>query len=90
MNLPERLFHPRVQSRIGSKRIFFKSYNVNETVAILSAMQQASPSYPVFDPDAILFASKKTAALSGDVAKPFTFAVDTERRRDASESYSSY
>ena len=71
MNLPERL-HPRVQSRIGSKRIFFKSYNVNETVAILSAkMQQASPSYPVFDHDAILFASKKTAALSGDVRKAF-------------------
>jgi Cdc6-like AAA superfamily ATPase len=61
-----------VQSRIGSKRIFFKSYSVNETVAILKAkMQQASPEYTVFDPDAILFASKKTAALSGDVRKAF-------------------
>ena len=71
LNLPERL-HPRVQSRIGSKRIFFKSYNVSETVAILKAkMQRASPYYSVFDDDAILFASKKTAALSGDVRKAF-------------------
>jgi len=71
LNLPERL-HPRVQSRIGSKRIFFKSYNVNETVEILTAkMQQAAPNYTVFSQDAILFASKKTAALSGDVRKAF-------------------
>ena len=71
LNLPERL-HPRVQSRIGSKRIFFKSYSVNETVAILnSKIQQASPNYEVFDSDAVLYASKKTAALSGDIRKAF-------------------
>lgn len=71
LNLPERL-HPRVQSRIGSKRIFFKSYSVSETVAILNAkLQQASPNYEVFDQDAILYASKKTAALSGDIRKAF-------------------
>jgi origin recognition complex subunit 1 len=71
LNLPERL-HPRVQSRIGSKRIFFKSYSVNETVAILNTkLRQASPSYKVFDQDAILYASKKTAALSGDIRKAF-------------------
>jgi origin recognition complex subunit 1 len=71
LNLPERL-HPRVQSRIGSKRIFFKAYSVNETVAILnSKIQQASPNYAVFDSDAILYASKKTAALSGDIRKAF-------------------
>jgi origin recognition complex subunit 1 len=71
LNLPERL-HPRVQSRIGSKRVFFKSYSVNETVTILNAkVQQACPNYKVFDPDAILYASKKTAALSGDIRKAF-------------------
>lgn len=71
LNLPERL-HPRVQSRIGSRRIFFKSYSVNETVAILNAkLKQASPNYAVFDEDAILYASKKTAALSGDIRKAF-------------------
>lgn len=71
LNLPERL-HPRVQSRVGSSRIFFKSYNVNESLAILkSKLEQASPNYTVFDEDAILFAAKKTAALSGDIRKAF-------------------
>jgi origin recognition complex subunit 1 len=71
LNLPERL-HPRVQSRIGSNRIFFKSYNVNESLAILkSKLVQASPNYSVFDEDATLFAAKKTAALSGDIRKAF-------------------
>jgi origin recognition complex subunit 1 len=71
LNLPERL-HPRVQSRIGSRRCYFKSYNFKQTVAILKAkMTQASPSYTVFDDDAIIFASRKTAALSGDLRKAF-------------------
>lgn len=71
LNLPERL-QPRVQSRIGSKRVFFQSYSVKETVEILnSKMLEASPNYAVFDPDAVLYASKKTASLSGDIRKAF-------------------
>ena len=71
LNLPERL-HPRVQSRIGSRRCYFKSYSFQQTVAILKAkMKQASPDYSVFDEDAIIFASRKTAALSGDLRKAF-------------------
>jgi Cdc6-like AAA superfamily ATPase len=74
LNLPERL-HPRVRSRLGSTRIFFKSYSSNETVAILNAkLKQASPSYSVFDHDAIVFAAKKTASLSGDLRKAFVIA----------------
>ena len=71
LNLPERL-HPRLQSRIGTKRIFFKAYNVNEMMNILTAkVQQASPTYPVFDVAAIQFAAKKAAAVSGDLRKAF-------------------
>lgn len=71
LNLPERL-HPRVQSRIGSKRIFFKAYNVQETTDIPPAkIQQASPNYTVFKDDAIVLAAKKTAAVSGDLRKAF-------------------
>jgi origin recognition complex subunit 1 len=71
LNLPERL-HPRVQSRIGSRRCYFKSYDDKETVAILKAkVKQASPTYAVFEEDAIVFAAKKTAALSGDIRKAF-------------------
>lgn len=71
VNLPERL-HPRVQSRIGSKRCYFKSYSAKELAAILETKARAaSPHYQVFDDDAITFVSKKIAALSGDVRKAF-------------------
>lgn len=71
LNLPERL-HTRVQSRIGSKRCYFKSYNQKEISDIVHAkVAQASPCYEVFDEDAITFVSKKTAALSGDIRKAF-------------------
>jgi origin recognition complex subunit 1 len=43
LNLPERL-QPRVQSRIGNRRCYFKSYNVKEIQSILQAkVNQASP-----------------------------------------------
>lgn len=43
LNLPERL-QPRVQSRIGTKRCYFKSYDAKEIQSILEAkIQQASP-----------------------------------------------
>jgi origin recognition complex subunit 1 len=62
-----------VQSRIDTTQIFFKAYNVEETVAILTAkICQASPDYNVFDEDAILYASKKTSYLFGDIRKAFT------------------
>lgn len=71
LNLPDKL-HPRVQSRIGGARVFFKSYSVEETKAILlSKLKTASPSYEVFHDDAVLYASKKTAAMSGDIRKAF-------------------
>ena len=71
LNLPDKL-HPRVQSRIGGARVFFKSYSVEETKAILrSKLEAASPIYEVFHDDAILYASKKTAAMSGDIRKAF-------------------
>ena len=71
LNLRDRL-HPRVQSRIDSNSIFFKAYNELETSAILTEkLRQASPSYTVFQEDAIRLASKKTASVSGDIRKAF-------------------
>jgi origin recognition complex subunit 1 len=71
LNLPDKL-HPRVQSRIGSARVFFKSYGVEETKAILhSKLKAASPNYDVFHSEAITYASKKTALMSGDIRKAF-------------------
>ena len=73
MNLRDRLL-PRVQSRIGSNEIFFQAYGIQQIVAILtSKLKQASPHYQVFDEDAVAFASKKTAAQSGDIRKAFHY-----------------
>ncbi|GAX09731.1 origin recognition complex subunit 1 [Fistulifera solaris] len=71
LDLLDRLHH-RIQSRIGKNHLPFQSYNVTQTVAILSAkISQASPLYKVFQDDAILFASKKTSMASGDIRKAF-------------------
>ena len=71
LNLVEQL-HTRVQSRIGSRRCNFKSYDDKQIENILRAkLSQASPGYSVFDEDAIVFVSKKTASLSGDIRRAF-------------------
>ena len=72
VNLPDRLLS-KVQSRIGSSRSIFKAYNAKEIEAILaSKIGQASPrGCTVFDHDALVFVSKKTASMSGDIRKAF-------------------
>ena len=71
LNLAEQL-HTRVQSRIGSRRCIFKAYDTDQIENILRAkLLQASPGYTVFDEDAIVFVSKKTASLSGDIRRAF-------------------
>jgi len=64
----------RVQSRIGGDRCHFNSYNVQETMTILKTrlgMLDNNPGYKVFEEDAIKFAARKTANLSGDIRKAF-------------------
>lgn len=73
INLPEKL-STRVQSRIGGDRCHFRSYNVQDTITILKTrlgMLGDNPSHPVFEEDAIKFAARKTANLSGDIRKAF-------------------
>ncbi|KAG7352351.1 cell division control protein 6 [Nitzschia inconspicua] len=71
LNLVEQLI-PSVQSRVGTEKCIFKAYSLQDTVNILKAkMAEASQDYNFFDDDAILFAAKKTAALSGDIRKAF-------------------
>jgi len=69
INLPERL-SMKLQSRLGGERCHFKSYTVDETVAILKTRLDGDASQ-VFDEDAIKFASRKTGNLSGDIRKAF-------------------
>lgn len=73
ITLPEKM-STRVQSRIGGNRCYFKSYNVEDTMTILKTrlgMLDGSPGYLVFEEDAIKFAARKTANISGDIRKAF-------------------
>ena len=74
INLPERL-KPAVQSRLGRERCVFKAYNVEETCNILKARLIGSDGAKnvssVFDADALTFAARKTAVMSGDIRKAF-------------------
>eukprot|EP00934_Nitzschia_sp_Nitz4_P007531 Nitzschia sp. Nitz4//scaffold141_size107518//40742//44248//NITZ4_004275-RA/size107518-augustus-gene-0.93-mRNA-1//-1//CDS//3329536285//7521//frame0 len=72
LNLAEQLM-PRLQSRMDAAMIAFKAYNVDDAKSILEAkVQEVSQGYNVFDSDAMKFAAKKTAAMSGDIRKAFT------------------
>jgi origin recognition complex subunit 1 len=67
VDLPTKL-KASVRSRLGSARCDFKAYNVRDIVSILENKIQPDPSmYVVFEKDAILFAAKKVAAMSGDI-----------------------
>uniref|UniRef100_A0A7S4AC08 BAH domain-containing protein n=1 Tax=Pseudo-nitzschia australis TaxID=44445 RepID=A0A7S4AC08_9STRA len=71
LNLVDHLI-PSVQSRVGTEKCVFKAYSLNDTTSILrSKMKEGSPNFNFFEDDAILFAAKKTAALSGDIRKAF-------------------
>ena len=67
LNLPEKL-HPRVQSRIGKRRCFFKAYDSRQIEKILQTkLHEASPHIKVFQEDAVTFISKRIGSQSGDM-----------------------
>mmetsp|Transcript_6077 Transcript_6077/g.12064 ORF Transcript_6077/g.12064 Transcript_6077/m.12064 type:complete len:1495 (+) Transcript_6077:252-4736(+) len=72
INLPERML-PRVQSRLGSCKCFFQSYNVEATQVILETRLgiKGNNEHSVFTRDAIKFAARKNANYSGDIRKGF-------------------
>eukprot|EP00850_Spirogloea_muscicola_P010437 SM000061S19264 [mRNA] locus=s61:425523:429702:- [translate_table: standard] len=65
MDLPERLL-PRILSRLGLTRVAFTPYTRQQLQAIVAARLQESP---VFDAQAVELASRKVAAVSGDVRR---------------------
>jgi origin recognition complex subunit 1 len=59
-----------VRSRLGNTRCDFKAYNVNDIVQILdNKIHTETKLQSVFESDAILFAARKVAAVSGDIRK---------------------
>lgn len=75
MDLPERTLSNKISSRLGLTRITFPGYTHEQLQAIISSRLSNVPGH-IVDPDAIQFASRKVAAVSGDARR----ALDICRR----------
>jgi origin recognition complex subunit 1 len=75
MDLPERTLSNKISSRLGLTRITFPGYRHTDLMEIISTRLASVPGN-IVDPDAIQFASRKVAAVSGDARR----ALDICRR----------
>jgi len=75
MDLPERTLSNKISSRLGLHRITFRGYTHDQLMAIIESRLAHVPGN-VVHPDAIQFASRKVAAVSGDARR----ALDICRR----------
>ncbi|KAI5810116.1 P-loop containing nucleoside triphosphate hydrolase protein [Peziza echinospora] len=75
MDLPERTLSNKISSRLGLTRITFPGYTHNQLMKIIQSRLEGVPGN-IVDPDAIQFASRKVAAVSGDARR----ALDICRR----------
>ena len=75
MDLPERTLSNKISSRLGLTRITFPGYTHEQLQAIISSRLSHVPGH-IVDPDAVQFASRKVAAVSGDARR----ALDICRR----------
>lgn len=75
MDLPERTLSNKISSRLGLTRITFPGYTHEQLMTIISSRLSGVPENLV-DPDAIQFAARKVAAVSGDARR----ALDICRR----------
>lgn len=75
MDLPERTLSNKISSRLGLTRILFPGYTHEQLQEIIRSRLETVPDN-IVDPDAIQFASRKVAAVSGDARR----ALDICRR----------
>lgn len=75
MDLPERTLSNKISSRLGLTRITFPGYNHEQLMKIVQSRLEGVPDN-VVEPDAVQFASRKVAAVSGDARR----ALDICRR----------
>ena len=75
MDLPERTLSNKISSRMGLTRIKFPGYNHEQLMTIIQSRLQDVPGN-IVEPDAMQFASRKVAAVSGDARR----ALDICRR----------
>ncbi|KAF2222964.1 P-loop containing nucleoside triphosphate hydrolase protein [Elsinoe ampelina] len=75
MDLPERTLSNKISSRLGLTRITFPGYTHQQLIKIITSRLEGIQTV-VVDPDAVQFASRKVAAVSGDARR----ALDVCRR----------
>lgn len=75
MDLPERTLSNKISSRLGLTRITFPGYNHEQLMKIVQSRLEGIPDN-IVEPDAVQFASRKVAAVSGDARR----ALDICRR----------
>ncbi|KAL4766206.1 origin recognition complex subunit 1 [Aspergillus foveolatus] len=75
MDLPERTLSNKISSRLGLTRITFPGYKHTDLMEIITTRLASVPGN-IVDSDAIQFASRKVAAVSGDARR----ALDICRR----------
>ncbi|MCJ1380504.1 Origin recognition complex, subunit 1 [Xylographa soralifera] len=75
MDLPERTLSNKISSRLGLTRITFPGYNHEQLMKIIQSRLEGVPGN-IVDPDAVQYASRKVAAVSGDARR----ALDICRR----------
>ncbi|RPA99258.1 P-loop containing nucleoside triphosphate hydrolase protein [Choiromyces venosus 120613-1] len=84
MDLPERTLSNKISSRLGLTRITFPGYTHSQLMSIIQSRLEGVPGN-IVDPDAVQFASRKVAAVSGDATR----ALDICRRAVEIVEYSS-
>ncbi|OAA79955.1 origin recognition complex subunit 1 [Akanthomyces lecanii RCEF 1005] len=75
MDLPERTLSNKISSRLGLTRITFPGYTHDQLMKIIQSRLEGVPGN-IVDGDAVQFASRKVAAVSGDARR----ALDICRR----------
>ncbi|KAK0730758.1 P-loop containing nucleoside triphosphate hydrolase protein [Lasiosphaeris hirsuta] len=75
MDLPERTLSNKISSRLGLTRITFPGYNHDQLMRIVQSRLEGVPG-SIVDADAVQFAARKVAAVSGDARR----ALDICRR----------
>ncbi|RMZ86700.1 hypothetical protein DV736_g6072, partial [Chaetothyriales sp. CBS 134916] len=75
MDLPERTLSNKISSRLGLTRITFPGYTHQQLMEIIAARLHGVPG-DIVDADAVQFASRKVAAVSGD-ARPINEATSS-------------
>lgn len=76
MDLPERTLSNKISSRLGLTRITFPGYTHTQLMTIIQSRLEGVSSNVIVEPDAVQFASRKVAAVSGDARR----ALDVCRR----------